>query len=274
MITSNKRLEEILIEEYGNIEKYLREININEKARLRIIEGIKLPEELILSLSMGIPIILGAIYNYTIYTLTISAIYAIEVGFQIWTIKRAIAYYSPLTGSIYFKKKSLEEIINGLSNALHSNNIKIEKGTALALKFTGDRIVYYPIHIDEKIDNIEEIISKAVIDAIGAHEGSHLYFNSEIKASYLGFLIYSKMNNLDKYENTKKVIRKNIEECIEYVKNNKEYNPYSMGECGANFDLHINDFSIDIKKKVERLRHMKDKDIIKEIKNYALNYSN
>jgi len=274
MITSNKKLDEILKEEYENIEKYLREININKKARLRIVEGIKLPEDLILSLFMGIPIIWGAIYNHTIYTLTVSAIYATVVGFQIRTIKSAIAYYSPPTRSIYVNKKSLEETINGLLNTFYSNNIKIKKGTALALKFTGDRIAYYPRYIDEKIDNIEEIISKAVVDAIEAHEGSHLYFNSEIKASYLGYLIYSKINNLDKYENTRKVIRKNVEKCVEYVKNNREYNPYSIGECGANFDLHINDFSIDIKKKAERLRHIKDRDIIKEIKNYALNYSN
>jgi len=274
MITSNKRLDRILIEEYKNIENYLKEININEKARLRIIKGIKLPEDLILSLSMGIPIIWGAIYNYTIYTLTVSAIYAIEVGFKIWTIKRAIAYYSPLTRSIYFKKKSLEEIINELLNAFYSNNIKIKEGTALALKFTGDRIVYYPIYIDREINNIEEIISKAVIDAIGAHEGSHLYFNSEIKASDLGFLIYSRINNLDKYENTKKVIRKNVEECTEYVKNNKKYDSYSIGECHANITLYKNNFSIDIKKEVEKLRHIKDRDIIEEIKNYALNYSN
>jgi hypothetical protein len=274
MVASNKRLDKILKEEYEKIEKYLREININKKARLRIIEGIKLPEDLILSLFMGIPIIWEAVYNHTIYTITFSAIYATEVGFHIRTIKSAIAYYSSPTRSIYVNKKSIEETINGLLNKFYSNNIKIKKGDALALKFTGDGIAYYAIYIDEKIDNIEEIISKAVIDAIEAHEGSHLYFNSETKASYLGFLIYSKMNNLDKYENTRKVIRKNVEECVEYVKNNKEYNPYSIGECGANFDLYRNDFSIDIKKRAERLRHIKDRDIIKEIKNYALNYSN
>jgi hypothetical protein len=274
MTIYNERLDEILKEGYKNIEKYLKEININKKARLRIIEGIKLPEDLILSLSMGIPIILGAIYNYTIYTLPVSAIYAIEVGFKILTIKRATAYYSPLTRSIYFKKKSLEEIINGLLNAFYSNNIKIKEGTALALKFTGDRIAYYPIYIDKKINNIEEIISKVVIDAIEAHEGSHLYFNSEIKASDLGFLIYSRVNNLDKYENTKKVIRKNVENCIEYVKNNEKYNPYSIGECHASITLYENNFSIDMKKEVERLRHMRDRDIINKIKNYVLNYSN
>jgi hypothetical protein len=274
MIASNKRLDRILIEEYKNIENHLKEININEKARLRIIEGIKLPEDLILSLSIGIPIIWGTIYDYTIYTLTASAIYAIEVGFKIWTIKRVIAYYSPLTRSIYFKKKSLEEIINGLLDTFYSNNIEIKEGTALALKFTGDRIAYYPIYIDKKINNIEEIISKVVIDAIGAHEGSHLYFNSEIKASDLGFLIYSKINNLDKYENTKKVIRKNVEECAEYVKNNKKYDPYSIGECHANITLYENNFSIDIKNEIEKLRHIKDRDIIEKIKNYALNYSN
>ena len=281
MITSNKRLDSILIEEYKNIENYLKEININKKARLKIIEGIKLPEDLILSLSMGIPIILGVIYNYTTYTLIASAIYTIEVSFKIWEIKIANGYYSPLTRSIYLNKKYLEEIINKSSNAFYSNNIEIKEGTVAAITLLGYSIVDYPIYIDKNMKNIKEIISKVVADTALAHEKAHLFIGiSDIKASDLEYLIYLDMNDLldandlYKYEKTKEVIRKNVKICVEYVKNKKRYNPYNIGLCYANITLYENNFSIDIKNEIEKLRHMKDKDIINEIKNYALNYSN
>jgi hypothetical protein len=279
MITSNKRLERldrILIKnEYKNIINYLKENNINKRVRLRIIEGYKLPENLILYFLIGILLIRAAIYDYTIYIPISSAIYAIELGYEILMFRRATAYYSPFTRSIYFKKKSLEEIINNLSNNFHSNNMKIKEDNIVALKFTGDRIVYYPIYVDKNKDNIEEIISKVVIDAIGAHEISHkIIGRSDIKASDLGYLIYFDINELYKYEKAKEIVRKNLENCVEYIKNNEEYNPYSIGECHANITLYKNNFSIDIKKEIERLKHMKDKDTINEIKNYVLNYSN
>jgi hypothetical protein len=278
-----KSLDHILIKlnnnliknEYKNIINYLKENNIKERIRIRIIERYKLPENLILYFLMGILPIWAAIYDYTTYIPIYYAIYAIELGYEILMFRRATAYYSPLTRSIYFKKKSLEEMINNLSNNFYSNNMKIKEGNIVAFKFTGDRIVYYPIYADKNKDNIEEIISKVVIDAIGAHEISHkIIGRSDIKASTLGYLIYFDINKLYKYEKAKEIVRKNIENCVEYIKNNEEYNPYSIGECYANITLYKNNFSIDIKKEIERLKHMKDKDIIGEIKNYVLNYSN
>jgi hypothetical protein len=276
MIASNKRLDDILIkEEYEKIEKYLREININKKARLKIIEGIKLPEDLILSLSAGIPLILGVIYDYMdiIHASIASIIYVTPLFFKIWNVRRAIAYYSPLTGSIYYKRKSSEKKINGLLNTFYSSNIKIKEKGVIGLEISGDHIVLYPVYIDKNNNNIEKIISKAVIDAILAHEISHtIVGGSDIKASALGFLLYYKINKLFKHKKARKIVRKNIKRCVEYVINNKKYNKYSIGECYAIIDLYRNNFSIDINKEIEKLRYMNDKDIIAEIKDYAFNY--
>jgi hypothetical protein len=277
MITYNERLDDILIEEeYKKIENYLKKINIKKEAKLKIAKGIKLPPEMGLYLFTAIPIIGGAIYDYIniINASIASVIYITPLFFKIWQARRAAAYYSSLTGSIYYKRKSLEEKINGLLNTFYSSNIKIKEKGVIGLEISGDHIVLYPVYINKNKNNIKEIISKAVIDAIFSHEVSHLFFDSEKKASVLGFLLYYKINKLPKHKKARKIVRKNVKRCVEYVINNKKYDNYSIGECYANIDLYRNNFSIDIKKEIEKLRYMEDKDIIAEIKNYALNYSN
>ncbi|MFP3167381.1 MAG: hypothetical protein RXQ68_03090 [Candidatus Nanopusillus sp.] len=166
-------------------------------------------------------------------------------------------------------------------NEFYSNNIEIKEGTITAIKLLEYSIVDYPIYTDKNKKNIEEIISKITVDNVLAHEIAHIIIGkSDIKASDLEYLIYLDMNNfldandLYKHEKTKEVIRKNVKKCVEYVKNKKRYNPYDIEICYANITLYENNFSIDIKKEIEKLRHMKNKDIINEIKNYALNYLN
>jgi hypothetical protein len=275
MIIYNERLDDILIkEEYEKIEKYLKKINIKKEAKLKIAKGIKLPPEINLYLFTVIPIILGSIYDYIdiIHASIASVIYITPLFFKIWKARRAIAYYSSLTGSIYYKKKSLEEKINGLLNAFYSSNIKIKEKGVIGLEISGDHVVLYPVYINKNKNNIKEIISKAVIDAIFSHEVSHLFFDSEKKASALGFLLYYKINKLLKHKKARKIVRKNIKRCVEYVINNKKYDDFSIGECYANIDLYRNNFSIDINKEIEKLKYMDDKDIIDEIKDYAFNY--
>jgi hypothetical protein len=276
-------LDNILIKnEYERINNYLKERNVHKKWRLRIIEKYELPEDLILFFLVGGLLIWTTIHNYdTIYTPIQFVTYATALGYRTWKTRHALAYGPYIFRYIYIRKKRLEEIINKSSNAFYSNNIEIKEDTVAAIKLLEHNIVYYPIYIDKNKENIEEIISKVVVDITLAHEAAHMIIGmSDIKASDLEYLIYLDMNKfLDvndpyKYEKTKEVIRKNVKKCVEYVKNKKRYNPYNIGLCYADITLHENDFSIDIKEEIEKLRHMKDKDIINKIKNYALNYSN
>lgn len=273
MTIYNERLDDILIkEEYEKIENYLKKkINIKKEAKLKIAKGIKLPPEINLYLFTVIPIILGSIYDYIdiIHASIASVIYITPLFFKIWKAREATAYYSSLTGSIYYKRKSLEKIINGLLNAFYSSNIKIKERGVIGLEISGDHIVLYPVYINKNKNNIKEIISKAVIDAIFSHEVSHLFFDSEKKASALGFLLYYKINKLLKHKKARKIVRENVKRCVEYVINNKKYDDFSIGECYANIDLYRNDFSIDINKEIEKLKYMNDRDIIKEVKKYA-----
>jgi len=275
MTIYNERLDDILIkEEYKKIENYLKKINIEKEAKLKIARGIKLPPEINLYLFTVIPIIWGAIYDYIdiIQASIASVLYVTPLFLKIWQNRKTVAYYSSLTGSIYYKKKSLEKMINRVLNTFYSSNIKIKEKGVIRLGFTGDCIVDYPVYINKNKNNIEEIISKAVIDIIFSHEVSHLFFESEKKASALGFLLYYNINKLRKHKKARKIIRENVKRCVEYVINNKKYDDYSIGECYANIDLYRNNFSIDIKKEIEKLRYMEDKDIIAEVKDYAFNY--
>jgi hypothetical protein len=275
-------LDNLLIEkEYKKINNYLKEKNIYKKSRLIIAEKYTLSKEfLILSSFIGGLVIESSIYNYDpIYALISFSLYATGLGFGIWWTKGSLAY--TISSSIYIQKKNLEEIINNSLNAPHYNNIEIKEGTIAAITLLGYRIVDYPIYIDRNMKNIEQIISEVAVDNALAHEILHIIIGrSDIKASDLEYLIYLDMNNFFdvndpyKYEKTKEIIRKNVKKCVEYVKNKKRYNPYNIGVCYANITLYENNFSIDIKNEIKKLRHMKDKDIINEIRNYALNYSN
>jgi hypothetical protein len=275
-------LDNLLIEkEYEKINNYLKERNIYKKSRLIIAEKYALSKEfLILSSLVGSIVIESSIYNYDpIYTPISFALYATGLGFGIWWTKRALAYTT--ISSIYIQKKNLKEIINESLKSFYSNNTEIKEGTVAGITLLRYSIVDYPVYIEKNNKNIEEIISKVAADDTLAHEILHIIIGkSDIKASGLAYLIYLDMNNfLDandpyKYEKTKEIIRKNVKICVEYVKNEKRYDPYDIGRCYANITLHENDFSIDIKEEIEKLRHMKDKDIINKIKNYALNYSN
>jgi len=276
-------LDNILIKnEYEKINNYLKEKNIYKRTRLRIIEGYKLPEDLILFFLEGGLLSWITIYNYnTIYTPIFFVIYATQLGYRIWMSRQYIAYRFYPFRSIYIQKKYLEKVINKSLNAFYSNNTEIKKGTIAAITLLGYNIVDYPIYINKNEKNIEKIIAKVAVDNILAHEIAHVIIGrSDIKASDLEYLIYFDMNELYNHEKAIEVIIKNVERCVKYVKNSKRYNPYSIGVCAANITLYNlykkykNNFSIDIKKEVERLKHMKDRDIINEIKNFALNYSN
>jgi len=274
-------LDNILIKnEYEKINNYLKEKNVYKKSRLRIIEKYKLPEDSILYFLSGGLLSWTTIYNYDpIYTPIYFVIYTTGLCCRIWKTRRSFAYGLYPFRFIYIQKKRLERIINRSLNEFYSNNIEIKEGTVTAIKLLGYSIVDYPVYIDK--ENIEEIISKVIVDNVLAHEIAHIIIGmSDIKASDLEYLIYLDMNNLldtnnpYKHEKTKEVIRKNVKRCVEYIKNIKRYNPYNIGVCYSNVTLHENDFSIDIKKEIEKLKHMKNKDIINEIKNYALNYLN
>lgn len=278
-------LDNLLIEkEYEKINNYLKERNIYKKSRLIIAEKYTLSKEfLMLSSLIGNIVVISAIYGYNpIYTPISLALYVTGLGFGIWFgrlwTKRLLAY--TFASSIYIQKKNLEEIVND-SSTFYSNNIEIKEGTIATIKLLRYSIADYPVYIDKNDKNIEEIISKVAVDNLLAHEISHIFIGrSDIKASDLAYLIYLDMNNLldandlHKYKKTKEVIRKNVKICVEYVKNEKRYDHDDIGVCYANITLYKNNFSIDIKREIEKLRHMKDKDIINEIRNYALNYSN
>jgi hypothetical protein len=277
MISSNKKLDdiikEVIKEEYEDINAYFKNLNMDRRAGLRIVGGIKLPENIMYYLFWGTIISLWAIYNHTIYVPINYAIYATMFGFQIRKYDMAVGYYSPFLRSIYIKKNTIKEITNDLINKIYSNNIEIKEDSIIAINFFGD--VYYPVYIDKDKNNIEEIISRPLIKSVLAHEKSHqIVGKSEIKASASEFLVYFDIYNLYKYEKAKKVVRRNIERCVEYIKSNNRYNPYTIGECYGNIVLYENNFSINIIEEIEKLKHMKNKDIIEEVKNYTLNYSN
>lgn len=277
MISSNKKLDdiikEVIKEEYEDINAYFKNLNMDRRAGLRIVGGIRLPENIMYYLFWGTIISLWAIYNPTIYVPINYAIYATLFGFQIRKYDRAIAYYSPFLRSIYIKKNTIKEITNYLINKIYSNNIEIKEDSIIAINFFGD--VYYPVYIDKDKNNIEEIISRPLIKSVLAHEKSHqIVGKSEIKASALEFLVYFYIYNLYKYEKAKEVVRRNIERCAKYIKSNNRYNPYTIGECYGNIVLYENNFSINIIEEIKKLKHMKNKNIIEKVKNYILNYSN
>ena len=196
-------------------------------------------------------------------------------GFWIWEYDNSNAYYLPFLRSIYIKKNTIKETTNDLINEIYSKNIEIKEDDIIAINFSGDNTVYYPVYIDKDKNNIEEIISRPFIKRVLAHEKSHqIVGKSEIKASASGFLAYFDMYKLYKYGKAKEVVRRNIKRCMEYVESNNKYDPYTIGECYGNIVLYKNNFSINIREEIEKLKHMKDKDIIKEVKNYTLNYSN
>jgi hypothetical protein len=224
---------------------------------------------------LGTIISLWAIYNPTIYVPIAYAIYATMFGFQIRKYDKSIAYYSPFLRSIYIKKNTIKERTNDLINEIYSNNIEIKEDGIIAINFFRDNAVYYPVYIDKDKNNIEEIISRPFIKSVLAHEKSHQIVGiSEIKASALGFLAYFDMYNLYKHKKAKEAVKRNTEGCAKYIKSNNRYNPYTIGECYGNIVLYENNFSINIIEEIKKLKHMKDKDIIKEVKNYTLNYSN
>jgi len=279
MIPSNKKLDDIINdiikEEYKNVNAYFKNLDMDRRARLRIVGGIKLPEDIMYYLFLGTLISLWAIYNPTIYVPINYAIYATMLGFRIRKYDNAVAYYSPFSRSIYIKKNTIKERTKDLINHIYSYNIEIKEDDIIIISFSGDNTVYYPVYIDKDKNNIEEIISRPFIRAVLAHEKSHqIVGKSDIKASASGFLAYFDMYKLYKYEKAKKAVRKNIERCTEYIERYNKYDPYTIGECYGNIVLYKNNFSINIKEEIEKLKHMKDKDIIKEVKNYILNHSN
>ena len=275
MILSNKKLDDIIKEEYKDINDYFKSLGMDRRARLRIVGGIKLPEDIMYYLFLGILISLWAIYNPTIYVPIDYAIYATVFGFRIQRYDDSNAYYSLFLRYIYIKKNTIKERTNDLINQIYSNNIEIKEDNIIAINFFRDNAVYYPVYIDKDKNNIEEIILRPFIKSVLAHEKSHqIVGKSEIKASASEFLAYFDMYELYKYEKAEEVVRKNIKRCIDYVKSDNKYNPYTIGRCYGNVVLHENNFSINIIEEIEKLKHMKNKDIIKEVKNYVLNYSN
>ena len=79
------------------------------------------------------------------------------------------------------------------------------------------------------------------------------------------------MYKLYKYEKAKEVVRRNIKRCMEYVKSHNKYDPYTIGECYGNIVLYKNNFSINIRKEIEKIKYSSEEDFINTIKSYKIN---
>jgi hypothetical protein len=175
------------------------------------------------------------------------------------------------------EKREIQIIKNGLkriiNNDINDQN-KIFIGNLFTITHNG---ILWPVHKND--DDIEKIITKAVIDSIVTHEiGHHIVGYDDWRASAFEFLVYFYKNELYRYPEVYEIIKKNIKICDEYIR--KKYpsssyslgsplSPYGLGSCFANNLIYIHEnllnkdkqsTTFDIKNIIEKLRYFSEEE--------------
>jgi len=138
--------------------------------------------------------------------------------------------------------------------------------------------VLWPVPVNyenrDNYDNIKKIIEKSAVESQIAHETGHaiLHFmdsNNEWGASALEFSIYFYKNELYKYPEVYKIMKKNIERCERFIKKKDPSLSYSLGYCFANDLIYIHENllnkdkqspKLNIKNIIEKLRYFSKED--------------
>jgi len=289
-ISLRRTAKKMLKEEYRKFKEYLEGIDEREK-----IDKVEVKKELVfrevlryfsliylVEVGIGFAVVKDYINLNLNYILSTSAALAAVYGATAGYIRWLAGEYNPsviksTTNSIYFDR--IEYEIKTLLREFNSNNREIKEGDIVPLSLTQGitgGIVDYPIYIDKK-ENIEKIILRSYIDVALAHEVAGIILGKKAYAPRyaLQFLMYLDMNGfLDvndpyKHKKVEEIIGENVKRCVKYVKNSKEINLHAMGECYMCIKLRENGFSIYTEHEIEELEHMNDRDIIKEVKEYA-----
>jgi hypothetical protein len=172
--------------------------------------------------------------------------------------------YESKTNKIHIIKSKLREIIDKEIN----NPNKIFIGNLFTIKHNG---ILWPVYKND--NDIEKVIAKAAIEPIVIHEiGHHIVGQGNWRASAFEFLVYFYKNELYKYPEVYKIMKKNIEICDEFIKKKDPSSPYSLGSplapyalgsCFANDLIYIYENALNIKKESPKLNI---KDTIEKLK--------
>jgi len=263
-------LDSIIKKSFENITEYLYKNNIKYRSpKLRIMGSTWLFRNIPSIIVFSSPIVTGALSYIDPSLLPLYLSTFPMVALYLWSMEdiRIPEGYNPITRTIYIAKKPLGRVIDRIIDDLSSK--KINGPSVIGLNSPINNKITYPLYIDS--NNIEKSVAKAVSDIIIGHGISHSIVGEyEHTASASGDLIYLSMNKLDRYPEAYKIIEENVRKC----KNEEDYvlmkDPNYSGSCYINTVLHKNNFSINIKKEIEKIKYSSEEDIINEIKSYKI----
>ena len=263
-------LDSIIKKSFKNITKYLYENNIKYRSpKLQIMKSTWLFRNIPSIIVFSSPIVTGALSYIDPSLLPLYLSTFPMVALYLWSMEdiRIPEGYNPITRTIYIAKKPLGRVIDRIIDDLNSK--KINGPSVIGLNSPINNKITYPLYID---NNIEKSVAKAVSDIIIGHGISHSIVGEyEHTASALGDLIYLSMNELDRYPEAYKIIEENVRKC----KNEEDYvlmkDPNYSGSCYTNTVLHKNNFSINIRKEIEKIKYSSEEDFINTIKSYKIN---
>jgi len=180
--------------------------------------------------------------------------------------KFEFARYVSEKSEIQIIKNGIKRIIN---NDINDQN-KIFIGNLFTIKHNG---ILWPVYKND--DDIEKIITKAVIDSIVTHEiGHHIVGYDDWRASAFEFLVYFYKNELYKYPEVYEIMKKNIKICNGYIKKDpsspyslgSHWSPYALGSCFANDLIYIYENILNKDKQSPKLNI---KNIIEKLKYFS-----
>ncbi|NAZ26116.1 MAG: hypothetical protein GU343_01070 [Nanoarchaeota archaeon] len=210
---------------------------------------------------------------HTFYVPISLIMWSIPSFWVLWRYKYSYGVYIPVIKVIYTMKNTLKMTIDKLLDALSSKNIS--GPSIISLKPPELGIVAYPVYTDR--NNLEKDIPKAIAKIILIHEVAHSIIGiSEWKASTLEYSVYFYKNfyknDLYKYPEVYKIIKRNIEKCKAYIEEEKKPNPYSIGLCYANIIICKHQSTeLNIKDIIKEIKYLSKKDVINIIKSYNIN---
>jgi len=269
-MNTNDNLDSIIKKSFENITKYLYENNIKYRSpKLQIMKSTWLFRNIPSIIVFSSPIVTGALSYIDPSLLPLYLSTFPMVALYLWSMEdiRIPEGYNPITRTVYIAKKPLGGIIDRIIDDLSSK--KINGPSVIGLNSPINNKITYPLYIDS---NIEESVAKAISDIIIGHGISHSIVGEyEHTASASGDLIYLSMNKLDRYPEAHKIIEENVRKC----KNEEDYvlmkDPNYSGSCYTNTVLHKNNFLINIKEEIEKIKYSSEEDFINTIKSYKIN---
>ena len=184
-----------------------------------------------------------------------------------------VGEYDRMRNEVHIIKNRLKEVIDEDIRLFNKNFV----GNLFTISHNG---ILWPVYKND--NDIEKVITKAVIDSIVTHEIGHavLHFigsNSEWSASFFEFLVYFYKNELYKYPEVYKIMEENAEICERYIKkeNPSPYSlgsrlaPYALGSCFANDLIYAYENILNKDKPSPKLNI---KDIIEKLKFFSKDY--